>query len=133
MPTLRSLGRRRRSISKSGCFFCDNSDCAKKTFAEQVEQLTFRYGRRTVTLQRLLQQVALALGGQAGERLAERLAVPVIGPTLLRLIRTMDVPEVPELSVLGVDEFAFRGHVYPLILASAPPFRAGVKAISELL
>ena len=89
-------------------FFCDNADCAKKTFAEQVDQLTFRYGRRTVTLQCLLQQVALALGGQAGERLAERLATPVSGPTLLRLIRSMDVPEVPELTVLGVDEFAFR-------------------------
>ncbi|APU42998.1 ISL3 family transposase [Streptomyces sp. TN58] len=89
-------------------FFCDNTGCAKKTFAEQVDQLTFRYGRRTVALQRLLRQVALALGGQAGERLAERLATPVSGPTLLRLIRSMDLPEVPELTVLGVDEFAFR-------------------------
>ncbi|MFI5987824.1 ISL3 family transposase [Streptomyces sp. NPDC051555] len=89
-------------------FFCDSTDCARKTFAEQVDQLTFRYGRRTVILQRLLQQVALALGGQAGERLAERLATPVSGPTLLRLIRSMDIPEVPELTVLGVDEFAFR-------------------------
>ncbi|MFC8511820.1 transposase family protein [Streptomyces sp. NPDC057257] len=35
-------------------FFCDNSDCLKKTFAEQVEHLTFRYGRRTVALQQLL-------------------------------------------------------------------------------
>ncbi|MCI3246517.1 transposase [Streptomyces sp. 7R016] len=52
--------------------------------------------------------MALALGGQAGERLAEHLAVPVSGPTLLRLIRAMDLPEVPELTVLGVDEFAFR-------------------------
>ncbi|MFB7089592.1 ISL3 family transposase, partial [Streptomyces sp. NPDC056296] len=65
-------------------FFCDNAGCAKKTFAEQVDQLTFRYGRRTLTLQRALRQVALALGGQAGERLAEHLAVPVSGPTLLR-------------------------------------------------
>lgn len=89
-------------------FFCDNADCAKRTFVGQVEDLTFRYGRRTVTLQRVLQQVALALGGQAGERLVERLKIPVSGPTLLRLIRSMDIPEVPELSVLGVDEFAFR-------------------------
>ncbi|WP_432190659.1 ISL3 family transposase [Streptomyces sp. Tue6028] len=89
-------------------FFCDNTGCAKKTFAEQVDHLTFRYGRRTLTLQRVLQQVALALGGQAGERLTGRLAVPVSGPTLLRLIRGMDLPEVPELTVLGVDEFAFR-------------------------
>ncbi|MFE3774543.1 ISL3 family transposase [Streptomyces sp. NPDC059122] len=98
-------------------FFCDNTNCAKKTFAEQVEQLTFRYGRRTLTLQRVLQQVALALGGQAGERLAQRLRIPVSGPTLLRIIRSMDVPEVPELTALGVDEFAFRrGRRYGAIL-----------------
>ncbi|MFJ8391145.1 transposase family protein [Streptomyces sp. NPDC094438] len=93
-------------------FFCDNADCAKRTFAEQIENLTFRYGRRTMTQQRALQQVALALGGQAGERLTERLATPVSGPTLLRLIRSMDIPEVPELTVLGVDEFAFRRVIY---------------------
>ncbi|MEU2835471.1 transposase family protein [Streptomyces lavendulae] len=89
-------------------FFCDSTDCAKKTFAEQVDQLTFRYGRRTATLGRLLGHVALSLGGQAGERLAERLAIPVSGPALLRLIRSMDLREVPELTVLGVDGFAFR-------------------------
>ncbi|MEV6013523.1 transposase family protein [Streptomyces sp. NPDC051976] len=32
-------------------FFCANPDCVKKTFAEQVDQLTFRYGRRTLSLQ----------------------------------------------------------------------------------
>ncbi|WP_267883923.1 transposase family protein [Streptomyces sp. NRRL F-4474] len=46
-------------------FFCDSTDCAKKTVAEQLDQLTFRYGRRTVILQRLLRHIALALGGQA--------------------------------------------------------------------
>lgn len=76
-------------------FFCDSSDCPKKIFAEQVEQLTFGYGRRTVMLQRLLQQVALALGGHTGARLAERLAAPVSGSTLLRLMRSMDLPDVP--------------------------------------
>ncbi|MGW7825247.1 ISL3 family transposase, partial [Streptomyces puniciscabiei] len=89
-------------------FFCDNGGCGKKTFAEQVEGLTFRYGRRTVLLQRALEQVALILGGQAGERLAAHLSIPVSGSTLLRLIRRLDLPAVPEVEVLGVDEFAFR-------------------------
>jgi hypothetical protein len=30
--------------------FCDVTDCARRTFAEQVEGLTIRYGRRTVVL-----------------------------------------------------------------------------------
>ncbi|MCX5247141.1 ISL3 family transposase [Streptomyces sp. NBC_00201] len=89
-------------------FFCDNGACGKKTFAEQVEGLTFRYGRRTVLLQRALEQVALALGGRAGERLAVRLSMPVSGSTLLRQIRRLELPKVQEVEVLGVDEFAFR-------------------------
>ncbi|WP_338704390.1 ISL3 family transposase (plasmid) [Streptomyces sp. Q6] len=89
-------------------FFCGNDACQKKTFAEQVEGLTFRYGRRTVLLQQALEQVALMLGGAAGERLAARLSMPVSGSTLLRLIRRLELPAVPAVEVLGVDEFAFR-------------------------
>jgi len=32
--------------------FCDNTDCAKKTFAEQIPELTARYARRTPVLHR---------------------------------------------------------------------------------
>ncbi|MGW5642813.1 transposase family protein [Saccharopolyspora sp. NPDC003752] len=43
-------------------FFCDNTECAKKTFAEAVPELAARYGRRTTLLERVLCAVALALG-----------------------------------------------------------------------
>ena len=45
-------------------FSCSNPACGKATFAEQVPGLTTRYGRRTCTLQAVLQAVALALGGR---------------------------------------------------------------------
>lgn len=89
-------------------FFCENSDCGKKTFAEQVEGLTWRYGRRTVLLQQALEQVALMLGGAAGERLAAKLSMPVSSSTLLLLVRRLELPAVPAVELLGVDEFAFR-------------------------
>lgn len=41
--------------------FCDVADCARRTFAEQVEGLTIRYGRRTVVLVALVRAIALAL------------------------------------------------------------------------
>jgi transposase len=44
-------------------FFCDDADCAKKTFAEQIPGLTFGHGRATVVLQRIREDIALALGG----------------------------------------------------------------------
>lgn len=41
-------------------FFCDAVARRKRTFAEQVDGLTVRYGRRTPAVQRLLERVALA-------------------------------------------------------------------------
>ncbi|MEV0703319.1 transposase family protein [Saccharopolyspora sp. NPDC050389] len=54
--------------------FCDNAECVRKTFAEQVPGLAARYARRTSVLDRVLCAVALALGGRAGARLTQRLA-----------------------------------------------------------
>jgi hypothetical protein len=40
--------------------FCDNPGCARVTFAEQVDGLTVRYGRRTPQLTGLSGAIAVA-------------------------------------------------------------------------
>ena len=50
--------------------YCENLPCPRRTFAEQVEGLTVRYGRRTPAARRVLEAVAVALAGRAGSRLA---------------------------------------------------------------
>src|SRR5579875_1506942 len=65
-------------------FFCPAADCARRTFAEQVPGLTWRYGRRTPALRTALEAVGLSLGGRAGARLAATLGLAASRETLLR-------------------------------------------------
>ena len=63
--------------------FCDEPECKKRTFAEQVPGLTVRYGRKTALLAGMLQAIAVALAGRAGCRLARALQAMASRSTLL--------------------------------------------------
>lgn len=94
-------------------FFCREAECPRKTFAEQVPGLTYRYGRDTLGLLRLHEAIGLALGGRAGSRLAEVMAIPLSSDSVIRRIRALPDLPVGEVTVLGVDDFALlKGHVY---------------------
>ncbi len=96
-------------------FRCLHPSCPRQTFRERLPDLAPPYQRRTPALQRQLEAVSFALGGQAGHRLARWLHLGATGTsrnTLLRLIRRAALPSAcasaPALRVLGVDDFAFR-------------------------
>ena len=97
-----------RIIVRVRRFKCVNPRCAQSTFSEQIPGLTFPFARRTPPLTDALIDIALALAGRPGSRLAAKLAMPVCRDVLIRLIRAQPLPAVGQIEVLGVDDFAVR-------------------------
>lgn len=94
-------------------FFCRNPRCPRRIFAERLPNLVAAGGRRSNPLHVALEQVAFALGGEAGARLAAALGMPTTPDILLRLIRAAPLPAIGTPERVGVDDFALRkGRVY---------------------
>jgi len=88
---------------------CGRPGCAHCIFAERLPAVAGPYAQRTARLGSLQHYIGLALGGEAGARLAERVGAPVSGATLLRLVRR-GAPATPATAprVLGVDDWAWK-------------------------
>ncbi|HEY0969364.1 MAG TPA: ISL3 family transposase [Gemmatimonadales bacterium] len=105
---LPSLGRTVRLELQVRRFYCRNSSCHRRTFAERLPGLLDVRARRTRRLAAAQTAVAVEVGGEAGARLLERLAMPTSPDTLVRLIRCSPLPRVGTPSALGVDDWAIR-------------------------
>jgi transposase len=92
-------------------FVCRMATCARRIFTERLPALVAVSTRRTCRLVAALRAIGIALGGNAGARLAARLRLPTSPATLLRLVRTAPVLARPVPQAIGVDEWAWRrGH-----------------------
>jgi hypothetical protein len=65
-------------------FFCDTEGGAQRIFTERLPNTVSCYARRTCRLSASIEKIALALGGNAGSRLARQLGILASASTLLR-------------------------------------------------
>jgi transposase len=88
-------------------FRCLVPACARRIFAERLPTMAAR-ARRTGRLADIQRALAHGMGGEPGSRLAARLAMPVSGDTLLRLIQATPIASGPPPRIVGIDDWAWR-------------------------
>jgi transposase len=98
-------------------FFCTAATCEQKVFVERLPEVAKVYARTTLRLHRAHGKIGLALGGEAGSRLAKQLAMPTSPDTLLRRVKQYPSETVPNPRIIGIDDWAWRkGQRYGTIL-----------------
>ncbi len=99
-------------------FRCSVPDCPRQVFAERFGTTVLaERARRTGRLEELVHHLGLAMGGRPGAGFAQRLMLPVSNDTLLRVVRRRALPRQEPLSVVGIDDWAWRrNHRYGTIV-----------------
>jgi transposase len=102
-------GRRVRLIVAARRFRCDAVLCRRQIFTERFgDAVLAPSARRTARLDCIVHHLGLALGGRPAASFARRLMVPVSNDTLLRVIRRRCRSHSGPLTVIGIDDWAWR-------------------------
>ena len=99
-------------------FRCAEPGCPRRIFAERLgDTVAGRSARRTFRLEAIVHHLGVALGGRPAATLARRLMLPVSKDTLLRVVRRHAARDRSPLSVIGIDDWAWkRGQRYGSII-----------------
>lgn len=90
-------------------FRCLNPTCSRKTFVESLGTLALKHAQRTQRFTSATTALGMALGGEAGQRTANKLHLAASPDTLLRMIRQVSLAmEGKSLRVVGLDDWAFK-------------------------
>src|SRR5271156_5681310 len=90
-------------------FRCDAVLCGRQIFVERFAgDVLAPSARRTGRLDCIVHHLGLALGGRPAASFAKRLMLPVSNDTLLRVVRRRTAPRTDPLTVIGIDDWAFR-------------------------
>jgi transposase len=98
-------------------FLCPDSGCPRHIFVEPLGGLAAKHARTTTRLAQSHLAIGLALGGEAGARLAAKTAMPTSPDTLLRRVKQAGAPPSPTPRIVGIDDWAWcKGQCYGTIV-----------------
>ena len=123
-------GRYRRTLQDQPClgfpvrllvtvrkFVGHRSDGRRRVSCERLPELTAPHARTTAALTDTHRDIGLALGGEAGARLAINLALPTSPDTFLRRVKNGPDEPAPRPRYVSVDDWALRkGQAYGTIV-----------------
>ncbi len=99
-------------------FRCDAVLCGRQVFAERFANVVIGCRARcTGRIEHIIHHLGLVLGGRPAASFTQRLMLPVSNDTLLRFVRRRAQVPHEVLSVVGIDDFAWRpNHHYGTIV-----------------
>ena len=100
------LGHRVRLRMTLRRFLCPESGCPRRIFVEPLQNFAARSARTTARLAQTHLAIGWALGGEAGARLAEKIAGPTSPETLLRRVQQAGARSSPTPRLGGSDDWA---------------------------
>ena len=111
------FGRQVRLLMTVRRFLCSGARCPRRSFVEPLDGFAARHARTTTRLAQAHLAIGSALGGEAGARLAEKLAVPTSPDTLLRRVKETGPRPSATPRLVGIDDWAWcKGRRYGTIV-----------------
>ena len=89
-------------------FFCHESTCVRKIFAERFPSLTLPRVKFTLRGHLALREMGFEQGGEAGARLGKKLSYPGSPDTILRLVKRAELPTASSPRVVGLDDWSWK-------------------------
>ena len=89
-------------------FACPQPDCPRRIFTERLPGFAAPWARTTDRLRQTQTDIGSSLGGEAGARLAARMAITTSPDTLLRRVKRLKSAPAEPPRVVGIDDWAWR-------------------------
>src|SRR5437660_10577556 len=97
-------GRPIRLVFSVRKFFCRNPDCSRKVFTERLADFIETSSRLTKRLRTAVQDIGFATCGKGGERLGDKLGIPISEATVPWSLFLAPLPKVGQVRLGGVDD-----------------------------